>query len=369
MRPTRSAVVLTAVAGALLLQGVASWAVASASEARTAAPSASAPGSRPLAGSGLQIDDVSCSSARVCTAVGGSALYQPAIFRTTDGGDTWSPQHAPAGMPRITNVSCPTTTFCAAQGDLGAVQNYDYLNFAATLDGGASWTNPTVFVVNGSAGPLVCAAASRCFELGGTGYLERSTDGGSTWKTLYADHWSSVDDIACARSSPCLVVGESAKSQLVIGKLVGYGARLSDITSVPGIYGRNHLRISCATSTWCSAIDYHTSRGAFLTTTDRGSRWVPRALPFAHADVRGYACPRPGVCIALVVTRSATGAAATRILSTRSDGARWTTYPASEPFLSSLSCASSTNCVAVAFDASVVVTIDGGRSWVTGGTI
>jgi len=368
MRSKRCAVVLAAMVGALLLSGEASWARSPTPEYR-AVSSASTLGSRLLEGSAPTFDDVSCSSAMVCTAVGGSWEYSPAIFRTTDGGDTWSSQDAPGGMPWITSVSCPTTTFCAAQGDVGAVQNYDYLNIAATMDGGAAWTGPTIFVVNGSAGPLGCASASRCYELGGTGYLERSTDGGSAWKVLYADQWSSVDDITCLYESRCLVVGESARSSLVFGKLVGFGARISGVTSVPDIHGHNHLRISCATPTWCSVIDYHDIGGAFLTTSDGGSRWVARALPFARADVRGFACPRPGACIALVVTRSAKGVATTRILSTRSDGARWSAYPTSEPLLASLSCGSSTSCVAVGFDGSVVVSLDAGTSWVNSGTI
>ena len=137
MRSFRSTAVLAMLLGALLLQGT---------------ESSSASASSSVGGSDTRFDDVSCASVLVCTAVGGQ-LDIPAVFRTTDGGRSWSPQGSQVGLPRITNVSCPTTSFCAAQGDSGAVQNYDYLNFATTKDGGASWTAPSVFVVNGTAGP------------------------------------------------------------------------------------------------------------------------------------------------------------------------------------------------------------------------
>src|SRR6202035_2671082 len=99
MRATRCAVVLAAMVGTLLLPAEALWAGASSPEHRATA-SGAALGSRLLLGGGSTIDDVSCASAMVCTAVGGSWEYPAAIFRTTDGGKTWSLQ-SPPQMPRL----------------------------------------------------------------------------------------------------------------------------------------------------------------------------------------------------------------------------------------------------------------------------
>jgi photosystem II stability/assembly factor-like uncharacterized protein len=356
MGMTRTTRVLASLAGVLLLPGV----------SLPSLPSTATPASGALAhdASTTTFRDLSCPTARVCTAVGGSSTSVPSVYRTVDGGATWTQQAVSLDAPKLTNVSCPTATYCIAEGDVGIVQSYDELHFAVTRDAGASWSAPPIVDVIGNAGALACAGERRCYELGGYGYLERSTDGGANWKRLIAQGWPSVDDVACRYRSTCFVVGQTRTSALQLGRLVGYGARIASVVRIPDTQGRNHLRISCPTGVSCSIIDYHFGGGAFLATSDAGSTWMSWPLPFATHDVTGFSCLSPHVCIALVAAHGAS-----HILRTTDGGASWKTSASTEPLLASLSCGSSTDCVAVGADGSVLDTVDAGSSWTEESTI
>ena len=59
----------------------------------------------------FQTFGISCVSATVCTAVGGTST----ILKTTDG-TSWSPQVSPTGLDSLASVSCTSSTVCVAVG-------------------------------------------------------------------------------------------------------------------------------------------------------------------------------------------------------------------------------------------------------------
>lgn len=144
---------------------------------------AALPHSRDSASGPTELQAISCPTRLRCIAVGGnsspyfSGPRGPQIFRTTNGGATWSSQTAPPNTTGLEGVSCPTATWCLAEGPASAApQDGPYWSlFIRSTDGGSSWTT-----IKGHqrVDPPVCATVSRCYE-NDYNTAFRSTDGGT----------------------------------------------------------------------------------------------------------------------------------------------------------------------------------------------
>ena len=123
------------------------------------------------------LDDVVMLDANTAIAIGPNMNPEGWIWRTTDGGASWS------------RVLAPTAS--GAEGYLRSVSFADALNGMAlgptrvlvTSDGGASWSErPLPAAVDLRA--IRCVTPTLAFAVGAGGAILRTTDSGATWQTL-----------------------------------------------------------------------------------------------------------------------------------------------------------------------------------------
>lgn len=319
----------------------------------------------------IRFSDVSCPTSRVCTAVGDEGLS--AIFRTVNGGTTWNQQVAPAGTPALTAVSCPTTQFCLASyytdvaSDPIDTWSQEYIE---TTDGGAQWVTRTTVPFGGAP---ACAGASRCYTFAGSyglGPFARTTDGGAVWQTLSMRGWNSVDLISCVRRSDCFVVGRTGPStNLELGKIVGFGARVIKVAALPRSAALDTSELSCPSTSSCVIVGNLTNtRTEVLTTSDGGTSWKVEELPSVRFDgPTELSCADTRYCVA--VGNLLTGGSSPEPIvaaTTENGGTSWSVSPVGSQGEivpeGGLDCPSAGTCFMVGLDA-VVQRPAGATGW------
>jgi hypothetical protein len=128
-------------------------------------------------------------------------LYDNSLWRSTDGGDTWTEvtaawTEAPMGITRGSGYRLPAVTFSPDYRRDGVLLTRAGEVVYRSSDGGATWT-PVLDI-----GPLFAQAVfSPAYGRDGTIYLRqgqslyRSTDRGATWQSLPAAPWAESDEI------------------------------------------------------------------------------------------------------------------------------------------------------------------------------
>ncbi|MSU55987.1 MAG: hypothetical protein EXS51_01615 [Candidatus Taylorbacteria bacterium] len=123
-----------------------------------------------------ELSGISCPEARTCYVVSGMYLSggTGAIFKTTDGGDTFTVLKTPSIDP-FHSISCPTVSTCYIAGDFGTLLK--------TSDGGENWSSSTL----GSRGTppqftaVFATSEQTVLVVGRDGVFYRSEDGGASW--------------------------------------------------------------------------------------------------------------------------------------------------------------------------------------------
>ncbi len=107
------------------------------------------------------------------------------LFKTTDGGLTWTSQYIPPGI--ITNISAVDVNTCYIEFIAFQGVNLEIDKISKSTDGGSNWQEQ--FTVGAGSGPVI---ESFQFVNASTGYMTRgrwiykSTDGGVNWNKVVA---------------------------------------------------------------------------------------------------------------------------------------------------------------------------------------
>lgn len=165
------------------------------------------------------VETMACPTARRCIVT--ASLTSPSftkvvdVWRTTDGGTTWTESRL-AGIGRIDpNLSCPTPTDCwAGPANLSSDGSSVLLH---TTDGAATWSqidagrnlphpvsSPNVLGY-GEQG-LSCASASTCFVTAPWGMDETSDAGGSWHQVPLPSTVSGASGISCEHGGFCVAI-------------------------------------------------------------------------------------------------------------------------------------------------------------------
>ena len=297
---------------------------------------------------------ISCPSAKSCVAVGGTIVANPVrssltppgstpnpqnlgeVVRTTDGGETWARSVLPAGVGRLTGVSCPTKSFCVAVGETRDGNRGVAL---VTTNSGRGWTHLSLPRGEGSLALVSCRSVSNCVLVGGGPFggatVITTTNGGKSWAQTRLPQAPPGTDISEGISCPstrCFIVGgytleDGTPSGLIFTS--SNSGKLWTSQSLPsGTTGL--LGISCRTPTSCVVVGggYGGVGGIILTTTDAGETWTPRSEPVAASGLESVSCPAIDRCVAAGNSPSATSPSGIRpVVATTSDGGiTWTTY-------------------------------------------
>ena len=167
---------------------------------------------------------MSCPSSEVCVA---SALLSPTgsttsiVWRTIDGGTTWSVGSLPKSFTSAGPLSCPDSLHCwIVAGSYGNGSNSQLLE---STDGGRSWIvrSPQGLPTTINWGSVSCPTDEDCWLAGQTvgasseSVVYFSNDGGQTWTNVLlpmvvgteSAPLKGIDEIDCNTSLTCVVLG------------------------------------------------------------------------------------------------------------------------------------------------------------------
>lgn len=312
----------------------------------------------PRIGGVTELNALACSTARTCIAVGWSSVRnnlsteKGVVIRTGDGGHTWMVVSTlPKGVGQLSNVACPTATFCMA---VGASQVPSTAVALITNSAGRKWTPLSLPKDQETLTLVACTTRHDCIAAGdreavsgdpSSGYLTSiiaTADSGSTWtqrplpagtsRVIGIPYFAAM---MCASRTLCVIVGDAtpgdgAPSGLIIASTDGGKTWTYDVLP----QGTQILNaVSCVSTSHCVVVGGgYSARGGLsrliLTTTDDGETWVSRPVPTAAAGLEGVSCPTATSCVATGFGPSGTIQDADTVAVVTSDGgATWSTMP------------------------------------------
>ncbi len=190
---------------------------------------------------GIYLDSVSCSSATFCMVLGN--LNTGVFASIWKGGTSWTSQTAVDSAAAYAQLSCVSSTFCAAID-----QNGDAMTF-----NGTSWSSPDP-IDAGVVQPLSavsCSAATFCTALDGFG--QAFTFNGEGWSgPVGVENSAGVTAVSCTSASFC------AAADLSGNLVTDYGGTWSAPDNVDPQSNSNYYGftgISCPVVNFCAAVD------------------------------------------------------------------------------------------------------------------
>lgn len=216
------------------------------------------------------LEDLECPSITTCFALGRSPdaeHVEAHLLSSFDGGATWTAASI-ADLPHGSELACPTTTRCFAlgyaDGPGGVGSSGEVPLLFRTDDGGGSWTrlNPTPGNIDDGAGfsgaELACPTANFCMtaqphSVGGVVVTE---DGGDTWHTT--DLTEEGLAISCGAARACTVTTINLTGN-ELAFTVDAGERWQAEKGVG-----HGPRLSCPSSVECWAVSHDDNSGAWL---------------------------------------------------------------------------------------------------------
>lgn len=262
--------------------------------------------------------DVACPAPGSCAAVGAYGLggAQRAMVVTLASG-TWTaadltlPGDAHASVPtgELTDVSCPTATFCAAVGSYRIAGGPNYAAMATTWNG-AIWSAAVPITLPGdlSSGnePLIldldCASASECRAVG---YYFTASGSRPLLVSLVSSTWSATSPsmpvgassavlrrIECPAAGECMAVGfanESGGGSAAYVEAIVGGVPSAVVPTLPGDAISGASGVSDFSEVACTAVGACVAAGGYLTGT--GSKMMIGRLAASVWTVTGSALP------------------------------------------------------------------------------
>ncbi len=382
----------------LMIMGVtASWNVLVSSHAEASQSDLGWHAARLPSGFGLargSFRAISCPTSTDCLAVGqhNGAM----ILRSTNEGISWHTASLPPGLglfrtaARVLVLSCPTSTECFAVGyGKGSV-------ILHTTDGGNTWQGtrlPSGFgLSNGYLDAISCPTSTECFAVGQGNYsgimrpavLIETTDGGISWHMASLPSYPELsngylDAISCPTSTECLAsgrgnIGYPRPAFLIETTDEGISWHTASLPSGLGLSNGSLRAIYCPTSTECFAVGY--GKGSVvLRTTNGGNTWQGTSLPsgfgLSLGNLDAISCPTSSDCFAVGRGYTSNNTSPAVLIETTDGGNTWqgTRLPSglglSLGYLYTISCSTSTECLAVGYGKGSVVlrTTNGGDTW------
>jgi len=243
---------------------------------------------------------------------------------------SWSqPLPIEGTLVSLTSVSCPSAHFCAAVDNQGNVLTYN----------GTSWTTPTSEESNAFSS-VSCPSDDFCVAVdgGSGGHAGVATFNGTGWSTSTITDSGFLTSVSCFSASFCAAVD-------------GYGNALtydgSTWTAPADIDGTSPLvSVSCPLVSFCMAVDV--SGNAFTSTG--GDSWTASSGIVSIGSVNSLSCVSATYCMATTAYDTGVyGVGTSQVFNF--DGSSWSVSTTiNEPDLWTISCASTTVCMALEWD-------------------
>ena len=337
---------------------------------------------------------VSCSSARSCAAVGAyqnqELVNEPLVATSSTSGWTATPLPLPAGATgvQLAGVSC-VPSLCVAVGSETVETDGEFVDVPLVEELGTSgWTPVAVPTPSGTGANWLagvsCTSAESCVAVGtavsSSGDPAEPVAYGELVLTLHGGAWSAIvaptpagtvasnglQGVDCSSSTSCVAVGgayepSSYSTPPMIETLSGGTWQPSSAPNPPGkrMYG-GLIGVGCSSPEHCLAV------GSAADPPGGDSYWYPAAesgpapwtasspglASWIDTGLAGAACPSATTCVA-VGTESPNGPPVQTAVAVIDTSGTWsaldlpTPASASGASLSSISCATDTQCTAV----------------------
>jgi hypothetical protein len=319
-----------------------------------------------------EFSDVSCTSARACTATGdyvtGTGLFAPLAERWN--GVRWAiqpiPNPAADAESFLNGVSCASARACTAVGFTSSISATGTL--AEQWDGTRWRIQPTPQPAHAAGARLSgvsCTSARNCIAVGDyvKGPMPLAEEwNGTRWRILPAPapagaRQTSLSGVSCPSARTCTAVGyytsTSGQQRALAESWDGSRWRVQAIASPVGTVLRG---VSCTAPRACTAVGSYTqSTGRELPLAQRwnGRSWAIQPIPSASpsgSSLNAVSCA-PGACTAVGAYLTANGAIV--LLAEAWNGAQWKLEPATNPApafdstLAGISCSAPRACTSV----------------------
>jgi photosystem II stability/assembly factor-like uncharacterized protein len=211
------------------------------------------------------------------TAADGSTFYAAGgngLFKSTDGGVTWTTRSAAA---QLQQVRCASTDLCLLVTSNGALLR--------TADGGATTTAPAAFP--GGVKSIGFFSATRAVAVGTRGRTALSDDGGATWRTVGRSIDSGVYGVQADRNLGSLRANPDG---------VAYAFGSSDLGTITADRGATWRVFGVPTTSGLQAVSFASkdagfaldNAGTLFGTANGGNSWQILDIPgnFTAVDVQ-----------------------------------------------------------------------------------
>jgi len=238
-------------------------------------------------GGGQRFDDVFFINENVGWAANG---YYAAVYKTTDGGQTWSLQ--------MSNATMGTSYY---------FRNIEFLNenigFLGTLNGalfktdngGTTWTTVTNFPTNPAA---ICgldtvgtSTVYGCGAYFGPAFIIKSIDGGSTWQYIDMSAYASgLVELLFLDENHGFASGKGTNGGVILETTDG-GTTWTEIynSNLPGEYVWKLQVLSSNTNVMFGSVEsVSPNNGKLIRSTDAGQNWTSKEFPDTDVQAVGF---------------------------------------------------------------------------------
>jgi hypothetical protein len=291
----------------------------------------------PTGTAGAILNNVSCTSATACTAVGYHVTNSGHTLTLAEAwnGTKWTIQPTPNPVgttnSELTGVSCTSTSACTAVG-----RYYGSPSIATLAEGwnGTKWViqptpNPTGDSVAEFYG-VSCTATTACtgvgFALDGSNHdvMVSEAWNGTTWAMQSIPNPTGTTSavlrgISCTSSIACVAVGDYIGSSFITTLAETWNGAIWAVQPTPNPSGGTTTSlltgISCVSTTACTAIGFENISGGTVTLGEawNGVNWVIQPTPNPAAATQSYlngvSCPSVNACVAVGSTSNSSTAA------------------------------------------------------------
>ncbi len=268
---------------------------------------------------------------------------------------TPSPWHVDSHQVNVElRIACPSTTYCVSVGMEGFVE--------ITSNGGISWTSVSSLQLGGASLGIACPSVTVCYLAGeingGAGVIEKSSNGGLSWSSVTIP--SGIEylaSISCPSPNICYAAGSTGTTGVVVGTSNGTTWTTQPIASGVGpLSGISCLNISTCVSVGATSGGV----GEAIVTSNAGAGWSSISIPLSTQLSSVYCIFAGSFCQAVGWHGGSAFA-----MGTTNSGLSWSAevVPGGPVALNDVSCASSTQCMAVDSNGFVLTTSNSGSTW------
>lgn len=239
-----------------------------------------------------------------CPAVATCYASEPTgIAKTTQPEVSWSLLPSVAGLGGNA-IACPTIAVCVAAGNSGYLWR--------TVNGGTSWTRQANGLTSANLLSISCASATSCVAVGASGTIAYTSDG-STWSLATSFNGSnSINGVSCvASTTTCFAVS---------GAYLGYSTTAFSSATWTQLNTLNTTQvmnsINCPSTGFCAAVGNAGTIRVSSAPTGAGN-WTAPTSTGTTQPLNSISCPSATACYAV-------GAAGTAVDQKTSPSGTWT---------------------------------------------